>query len=107
MLVYILKRFLFMIPMLLGITIISFVVIHLPPGEPRCMACGGELLDVPKHAVMGEAPPLAYRHCDRFWLVGLGLVDTGRLSFLGRNRVLTLPAHRRCFALRPAWITAW
>jgi len=37
MLHYLLKRFLFMIPMLLGITIISFVVIHLPPGEPDVM----------------------------------------------------------------------
>ena len=37
MLVYILKRFLFMIPMLLGITLISFVVIHLTPGEPGAL----------------------------------------------------------------------
>jgi peptide/nickel transport system permease protein len=34
MLHYLLKRLLFMIPMLLGITIISFAVIHLTPGEP-------------------------------------------------------------------------
>ncbi|HBE44324.1 MAG TPA: diguanylate cyclase, partial [Deltaproteobacteria bacterium] len=31
---YLVKRLLFMVPMLLGITIISFVVIHLTPGEP-------------------------------------------------------------------------
>lgn len=37
MLIYILKRLLFMIPMLLGITVISFVVIHLPPGEPGAL----------------------------------------------------------------------
>jgi peptide/nickel transport system permease protein len=37
MLIYILKRFLFMIPMLLGITLISFVVIHLTPGEPGAL----------------------------------------------------------------------
>ncbi len=37
MLRYLLKRMLFMIPMLLGITIISFLVIHLPPGEPDVM----------------------------------------------------------------------
>ncbi|HAR95457.1 MAG TPA: diguanylate cyclase [Deltaproteobacteria bacterium] len=37
MLIYILKRLLFMIPMLLGITIISFAVIHLPPGEPGAL----------------------------------------------------------------------
>jgi len=36
----------------------------------RCMACGGELAEVPKHAVMGEVPPLAYRSCERFWRCG-------------------------------------
>ncbi len=35
MLHYLLKRLLLMVPMLLGITIISFVVIHLTPGEPE------------------------------------------------------------------------
>jgi len=34
MLRYLVKRFFLMIPMLLGITIISFTVIHLTPGEP-------------------------------------------------------------------------
>lgn len=34
MLHYLLKRFLLMIPMLFGITLITFVVIHLTPGEP-------------------------------------------------------------------------
>ncbi|MBN2429450.1 MAG: ABC transporter permease [Deltaproteobacteria bacterium] len=34
MIVYLLKRLLLMIPLLLGITIISFTVIHLAPGEP-------------------------------------------------------------------------
>jgi len=34
---------------------------------PRCMACGGALREVPKHSVTDEAPPLAFRHCDRFW----------------------------------------
>ncbi len=34
MLAYITKRLLMMIPLLLGITLISFVVIHLAPGEP-------------------------------------------------------------------------
>ena len=37
MLTYILKRFIFMVPMLLGITIISFLIIHLPPGEPGAL----------------------------------------------------------------------
>jgi hypothetical protein len=37
---------------------------------PRCMACGGALEEVPKHTVMGDVPPLAYRHCERFWRCG-------------------------------------
>ena len=44
--------------------------LKLPLGAPRCMACGGELAEVPKHDVIGEAPPLAYRNCDRFWRCG-------------------------------------
>jgi uncharacterized protein with PIN domain len=41
--------------------------LKLPCLSPRCMACGGQLLEIPKHTVTGEAPPLAYRNCDRFW----------------------------------------
>jgi peptide/nickel transport system permease protein len=37
MLAYILKRLAFMIPMLFGITLISFAVIHLTPGEPGAL----------------------------------------------------------------------
>ena len=35
--------------------------------DPRCMACGGRLREVDKHAVRAEAPPKAYAACDRFW----------------------------------------
>jgi len=41
MLHYLLKRCFFMIPMIFGITLISFVIIHLTPGEPDVM--GGEM----------------------------------------------------------------
>ena len=41
--------------------------LNLPRGDSRCMGCGGELLEVPKHTVAGEAPPLAFRNCERFW----------------------------------------
>ena len=41
--------------------------LKLPLAEARCMSCGGPLEEVPKHSVTGEAPPLAYRNCDRFW----------------------------------------
>ncbi|MDY6913030.1 MAG: Mut7-C RNAse domain-containing protein [Planctomycetota bacterium] len=48
---------------------LAFVMrrLKLPLRRPRCMACGGELLDTPKHKVADEAPPLVYRRCDRFW----------------------------------------
>jgi len=48
---------------------LRFVIdrLKLPLRDPRCMACGGELLEVPRHEVMGEAPPLAFRRCRRFW----------------------------------------
>ena len=48
---------------------LRFVVrrLQLPRRETRCMACGSQLVEVPKHAVADEAPPLAYRHCEQFW----------------------------------------
>ncbi|HUT58971.1 MAG TPA: Mut7-C RNAse domain-containing protein [Phycisphaerae bacterium] len=51
---------------------LRFVVdrLRLPRLETRCMACGGRLAQVPKHRVMGEAPPLAFRNCERFWRCG-------------------------------------
>ena len=42
----------------------------LPLRPARCMACGGELVELPKHTVAGEAPPLAYRNCEQFWRCG-------------------------------------
>jgi len=39
----------------------------LPMARPRCMSCGGALALVPKHEVMDEAPPLAYRNCSTFF----------------------------------------
>ncbi len=41
--------------------------LNLPLLPPRCMACGGELLEVAKHLIIEEAPPLAYRRCQQFW----------------------------------------
>lgn len=35
--------------------------------EPRCMACGGELRDVPKNDVATEVPPRSFAAFDRFW----------------------------------------
>ena len=46
-----------------------FVVdkLNLKRRPARCMACGGKLNEIPKHTVMDEAPPLAYRSCDTFY----------------------------------------
>jgi len=41
--------------------------LDLPRREPRCMSCGGLPVEVHKHEVMSEIPPLAYKNCDRFW----------------------------------------
>src|SRR5881409_2582098 len=39
---YFLKRLLLMIPTLLGISLISFVIIHLTPGDPATLKLGGD-----------------------------------------------------------------
>ena len=42
--------------------------LHLPVRSvPRCMACGGELAEVEKSSVRGEAPTKAYAACRQFW----------------------------------------
>ena len=40
---YLARRLLLMIPTLLGITLVTFVIIHLAPGDPVSMAMGGEM----------------------------------------------------------------
>jgi len=40
--------------------------LHLEPREPRCMACGGELVEVPKEQVQGRVPAGSYAQFDRF-----------------------------------------
>ena len=39
---YFVKRLLLMVPTLLGISIVSFVIIHLAPGDPAALKLGGE-----------------------------------------------------------------
>jgi hypothetical protein len=38
--------------------------------EPRCMACGGPLIEVDRASVKGEAPPRAFEHYEQFWRCG-------------------------------------
>ncbi len=58
------------IPQQLGRTDqLHFVVgeLKLTRRHPRCMKCGGQLVEIPKHTVAAEAPPLAFRNCSHFW----------------------------------------
>jgi uncharacterized protein with PIN domain len=41
--------------------------LRLPLREPRCMACGGELVEVPKEQVAARVPPRTFAWLDRFW----------------------------------------
>lgn len=48
---------------------LAFVLrsLELTACEPRCMACGGELRETPKHDVEGRVPPRSFAAYDRFW----------------------------------------
>lgn len=35
--------------------------------EPRCMACGGKLVEVPKEQVADRVPPRTFAWLERFW----------------------------------------
>jgi uncharacterized protein with PIN domain len=41
--------------------------LRLPLRQPRCMACGGELAELPKEEATGRVPPRSLAHHDRFW----------------------------------------
>ncbi|MEW6326300.1 MAG: ABC transporter permease [Thermodesulfobacteriota bacterium] len=85
---YILKRLLLMIPIFLGITVISFAVLHLAPGAPTEM----QTMMQPKvsleararlNAIYGLDKPLHIQYFD--WLKRLVRFDFGR-SFSSDNR---------------------
>ncbi|MDP2992445.1 MAG: ABC transporter permease, partial [Deltaproteobacteria bacterium] len=85
---YILKRLFLMIPIFLGITVISFAVLHLAPGAPTEM----QTMMQPKvsleararlNAIYGLDKPLHIQYFD--WLKRLVRFDFGR-SFSSDNR---------------------
>ena len=41
--------------------------LHLPLREPRCMACGGVLVEVPKEQVRDRAPPRTFARVEQFY----------------------------------------
>jgi peptide/nickel transport system permease protein len=80
---YLLKRLSFMLPMLLGITLVSFTVIHLAPGTPTDMATTlnpKASLEAQKRLreLYGLDKPLLTQYWD--WLKRLAVLDFG-LSF--------------------------
>jgi uncharacterized protein with PIN domain len=48
---------------------LAFVLkkLGLPLREPRCMACGGGLMAVPREQVRDRVPPRTFAWADRFW----------------------------------------
>jgi len=93
---YILKRLSGIIPLLIGITIISFAVIHLAPGEPVQLATSmdtkvsAEARQKLMH-LYGLDRPVCVQYID--WLMRLIKFDFGN-SFLDGRRVITKIAER-------------
>ncbi len=85
---YLLRRLLMMVPLLIGITLISFTVIHLAPGEPTDMQTqmnpqAGSDLQAKLHKQYGLDKPLHEQYL--LWLGRLVRLDFGE-SFAQDNR---------------------
>lgn len=99
MLAYALRRLLLAVPLLIGITLISFVVIHLAPGDPTEMMTGGDPSTVHNPELYkqllkeyGLDKPLHVQYWN--WLTRLVRLDFGK-SFAPHGRpVLTMIAER-------------
>src|SRR5204862_4903101 len=82
MLAYALRRLVLAVPLLLGITLISFVVIHLAPGEPVDLQTGDLSVQSSAQAkqllreVYGLDKPLTVQYWN--WLGRLARLDFGR-----------------------------
>jgi peptide/nickel transport system permease protein len=92
MLNYLARRLLLMIPLLIGITVISFVVIHLAPGKPTDMATmmnPDASLEAKKRLeeLYGLDKPLHIQYWN--WLKRLAVLDFGRSFSPDRELVLT------------------
>lgn len=99
MLAYALRRLLLAVPLLLGITLISFIVIHLAPGDPTEMMTGGDPSTVHNPELYKQLlkeydldKPLHVQYWK--WLSRLVRLDFGK-SFAPHGRpVLTMIAER-------------
>jgi peptide/nickel transport system permease protein len=88
---YIAKRLLLMVPTFLGITFVTFAIIHLAPGDPVSMAMGGELQansgtrEAVEHFLreMGLDKPIPVQYGS--WLFRLVRLDFGTSWRTGRS----------------------
>ncbi|MBF0529094.1 MAG: ABC transporter permease [Deltaproteobacteria bacterium] len=97
MTVYLIKRILLMIPLLVGITVISFGVIHLAPGKPTDMATDlnpKASLEAKKRLeeLYGLDKPVHVQYWN--WLKRLSVLDFGRSFAPDREPVITKIAQR-------------
>ena len=93
MLEYIARRLLFMIPLLLGITIITFVVVHLSPGGPADMLTGlspkvSAEAKARLHSLYGLDKPLHVQYW--LWLSRLVRFDFGESFKDGRLVIIKI-----------------
>jgi dipeptide transport system permease protein len=90
MLRFVLSRLLLVIPTFLGITLLTFVLIHLVPGDPVQLMLGDRVLDPTRHAQilheMGLDQPLYMQFLEYVWHVLHG--DLGH-SIVTKQPVLT------------------
>ncbi len=104
MLVYALRRLVLAVPILIGITFVSFMIIHLAPGDPVAALAGGDLTTThdPKGyrqlvELYGLDKPLHVQYWN--WLTRLVQLDFGR-SFAPHGRpVLTMIGERMAITL--------
>lgn len=90
---YIIRRFLLMIPTLFGITLITFLIIHLAPGSPAMLAAQGGMLGKGASAeniaemqhVLGLDKPLHVQYWN--WLKRIVRFDFG-VSFKDHRKVI-------------------
>ncbi len=100
MLSYILRRILMLIPVLFGVTLVSFSLLHLVPGDPAELLAGLEATkeDVDRiRAEYGLDQPLAVQYL-RF--VGSAVRGDLGISIQSRHPVLTLLLQRLAFTLQ-------
>lgn len=94
MLSYTVKRLLSIIPIILGITVISFSVIHLLPGDPAVILAGSDATDEAIQQIRqsyGLTKPLAIQYLD--FMTKLSKGDLG-ISLFTRSPVSELLAQR-------------